>query len=73
MSGSMDSKQKGTFPYSYKREISEDQTMQNRQALSMSVSYIIYSGSFMESIHIEHLENLWDSEEGVERRGLSRH
>lgn len=38
--------------------------MQNCQALSMSVSYIMYSGSSMKSIHIKHLENLRDSARG---------
>lgn len=48
--------------------------MQNCQALSMSVSYIMYSGSSMKSIHIKHLENLRDSARrgGGNRRGESR-
>lgn len=44
----MDSKQRGTFPYSYKWEISEDQTTWHRQALSMSVSCIMYARELCE-------------------------
>lgn len=64
MCGSMGSKQRGTYPYSYKQEISGDQTVQNCLALRWQLMHNVFwepcNQCTSSTLEIDH----WDSAAG---------